>query len=114
MRSASRRACPGGRRGENPPLPRELPVAPSSFSLAPGRPRIDLPGGVNKRTMNPGPRPAGTQHADFEALYTRYSREVWALAYARWVNADTALDITQEAFLRLWKQWGAGEQITNP
>jgi len=30
------------------------------------------------------------------------------------MNADTALDITQEAFLRLWKQWETGEQILNP
>ncbi len=64
--------------------------------------------------MNSSPRPAGHQHADFEALYERYSREVWALAYARWMNADTAMDITQEAFLRLWKQWETGEDITNP
>src|SRR5579862_9873855 len=64
--------------------------------------------------MNPSPRPAGKQHADFEALYQRYSREVWALAYARWMNADTAMDIAQEAFLRLWKQWEAGEPIANP
>src|SRR3954452_23869890 len=64
--------------------------------------------------MNPSPRPADTQHADFEALYQRYSREVWALAYARWMNADTAMDIAQEAFLRLWKQWEAGEEIQNP
>ena len=59
--------------------------------------------------MNPGPRPA-----EFEALYQRHSREVWAMAYARWMDADTALDITQEAFLRLWKQWEAGEEILNP
>src|SRR6266571_6119630 len=52
--------------------------------------------------------------ADFEALYQRHSREVWALAYARWMNADTALDITQEAFLRLWKQLEAKEAILNP
>jgi RNA polymerase sigma-70 factor (ECF subfamily) len=52
--------------------------------------------------------------ADFEALYQRHSREVWALAYARWMNADTAMDITQEAFLRLWKQWESGEEILNP
>ena len=52
--------------------------------------------------------------AEFEALYQRHSREVWALAYARWMNAETALDITQEAFLRLWKQWEAGEKILNP
>jgi RNA polymerase sigma-70 factor (ECF subfamily) len=51
---------------------------------------------------------------DFEVLYERHSREVWALAYARWMNADTAQDIMQEAFLRLWKQWGDGEKILNP
>jgi len=36
------------------------------------------------------------------------------MAYARWMDADTALDITQEAFLRLWKQWENGEDILNP
>jgi RNA polymerase sigma-70 factor (ECF subfamily) len=30
------------------------------------------------------------------------------------MNADTALDIAQEAFLRLWKQWESGEKILNP
>ncbi len=61
------------------------------------------------------PSPAEAQRADFEALYQRHSREVWALAYARWMNADTALDITQETFLRLWKQWEeGGEAILNP
>jgi RNA polymerase sigma-70 factor (ECF subfamily) len=30
------------------------------------------------------------------------------------MNADTAMDITQETFLRLWKQWEAGEQILSP
>ncbi len=54
------------------------------------------------------------RHADFEALYQRHSREVWALAYARWMNADMALDIMQEAFLRLWKQWQEGGDIVNP
>jgi RNA polymerase sigma-70 factor (ECF subfamily) len=54
------------------------------------------------------------RRAAFEALYQRHSREVWALAYARWMNADTAMDITQEAFLRLWKQWEEGEEILNP
>src|SRR5215475_7778370 len=58
--------------------------------------------------------PLGDSRADFEALYQRHSREVWALAYARWMNADTAMDITQEAFLRLWKQWETGEKIINP
>jgi len=30
------------------------------------------------------------------------------------MNADTAMDITQEAFLRLWKKWEDGETILNP
>jgi len=30
------------------------------------------------------------------------------------MDADTALDITQEAFLRLWKQRESGEEILNP
>jgi RNA polymerase sigma-70 factor (ECF subfamily) len=30
------------------------------------------------------------------------------------MNADTAMDITQEAFLRLWKQYETGEPILNP
>jgi len=64
--------------------------------------------------MKSSPQADGPRHADFEAIYQRHSREVWALAYARWLNADTALDIMQEAFLRLWKQWQAGEKILNP
>jgi RNA polymerase sigma-70 factor (ECF subfamily) len=64
--------------------------------------------------MKSSPQLAGTRHADFEALYQRHSREVWALAYARWLNADLAQDIMQEAFLRLWKQWQDGEAILNP
>jgi len=60
------------------------------------------------------PQTAPTRRADFEALYQRHSREVWALAYARWMNADTAMDVAQEAFLRLWKQWEDGEVILNP
>jgi RNA polymerase sigma-70 factor, ECF subfamily len=60
-------------------------------------------------------RPATAErHAEFEALYERHSREVWALVYARWLNADVAMDIVQEAFLRLWKQWETGEAIRNP
>jgi RNA polymerase sigma-70 factor (ECF subfamily) len=65
--------------------------------------------------MNPPPSAVDASRADFEALYERHSREVWALAYARWMNADTAMDVTQEAFLRLWKQWETGgEAILNP
>ncbi len=64
--------------------------------------------------MNATPPPADAKRADFELLYERHSREVWALAYARWMNADTALDIMQETFLRLWKQLESGETILNP
>jgi RNA polymerase sigma-70 factor (ECF subfamily) len=64
--------------------------------------------------MKSKPPPADVHRADFEALYERHSREVWALAYARWMNADTAMDITQEAFLRLWKKRESGETILNP
>jgi RNA polymerase sigma-70 factor (ECF subfamily) len=39
---------------------------------------------------------------------------VWVLAYARLRNADTAKEITQEAFLRLWQRWEAGEKILRP
>src|SRR5438105_12659052 len=55
-----------------------------------------------------------SRHAEFDALYRKHSREVWRLVYARWLNADLALDIAQEAFLRLWKQWEQGETILNP
>lgn len=64
--------------------------------------------------MKPGPQTAGVRQADFAALYDRHSREVWAMAYARWLDADTALDIMQEAYMRLWKQWEKGENILNP
>jgi len=55
-----------------------------------------------------------TRRAEFDEIYQRHTREVWALAYARWLNAEVALDIMQEAFLRLWKQWQEGKAIDNP
>ncbi len=64
--------------------------------------------------MNSKPPPADVRRADFEQLYERHSREVWAVAYARWMNADTASDVMQETFLRLWKQQETGETILNP
>jgi RNA polymerase sigma-70 factor (ECF subfamily) len=64
--------------------------------------------------MKSSPPSADRRTADFEVLYDRHSREVWALAYARWMNADLALDIMQEAYLRLWKQWQGGSDILNP
>jgi RNA polymerase sigma-70 factor (ECF subfamily) len=63
--------------------------------------------------MKSGP-PSGSRRAAFDALYQRHCREVWALAYARRMDSDLALDIAQEAFLRLWKEWDKGEVIDNP
>jgi RNA polymerase sigma-70 factor, ECF subfamily len=60
---------------------------------------------------NPG---GSARRAEFESLYASHSREVWALAYARWMDSDLAMDVTQEAFLRLWRQWETGEDIQNP
>jgi RNA polymerase sigma-70 factor, ECF subfamily len=70
--------------------------------------------GTGQNLMKASPRMAERRRADFEALHQRHSREVWALAYARWLNADLALDIMQETFLRLWQQWQRGEKILNP
>src|SRR5947209_11449519 len=69
-----------------------------------------------KAATSPEPvvNPSSERNTSFEELYQRHSREVWALAYARWMNADTALDITQEAYLRLWRKWEDGEPILNP
>jgi len=65
--------------------------------------------------MKSNPPAAGERRAEFAALYERHNRELWALAYARWMDADLALDIAQEAFMRLWKHWEAGEEdIQNP
>ena len=69
----------------------------------------------NGESKPPDPRGGGSaRRAEFELLYEQHSREVWALAYARWMDSDLAMDITQEAFLRLWKQWEANEDIQNP
>ncbi len=62
----------------------------------------------------PGPTAGGDLKTDFQTLYDRHSREVWAVAYARWLDAELAMDIAQEAFLRLWKQSETGEPIQNP
>ena len=70
---------------------------------------------LNGAAKRSGPHSGSARRAEFESLYEHHSREVWALAYARWMDADLAMDVTQEAFLRLWKQWeGDKEEIQNP
>ena len=64
--------------------------------------------------VNASPPASDSPRAEFDALYQHHSREVWALVYARWLNADVAQDIMQEAFLRLWKQRQDGSAIVNP
>jgi RNA polymerase sigma-70 factor, ECF subfamily len=64
--------------------------------------------------MKPGPPLKAPHYAEFDALYQRHHKEVWALVYARWMSTDLALDIVQESFMRLWKQWLQGEAIHNP
>lgn len=57
---------------------------------------------------------AADRSAEFVALYQNHSRAVWAVAYARTLDADLAADVAQEAFLRLWREWESGRQIDNP
>lgn len=65
--------------------------------------------------VNLGMKSLSEQHRiEFETLYAQHSREVWAVAYARWLDSELASDIAQEAFLRLWRQWEQGEDIQNP
>jgi RNA polymerase sigma-70 factor (ECF subfamily) len=63
--------------------------------------------------MSTGPSGSWSPQAAFEEEYARHSQEVWALAYARLLNADLALDLMQETFLRLWKHGRSGEVILN-
>jgi RNA polymerase sigma-70 factor (ECF subfamily) len=64
--------------------------------------------------MRQRPRATEQRRADFDRLYQDHSREVWAVAYARRLDADAALDVMQETFLRLWRQGELGEAIHAP
>lgn len=65
--------------------------------------------------MSSSPPSPETRRAEFDALYQAHARDIWAVAYARWGDTDLALDIAQEAFLRLWKHWeDGGEVIVHP
>ena len=47
-------------------------------------------------------------------LYRRHGREVWAVAYGRWLDAELAMDVVHEAFLRYLKQTDGGAVVENP
>ena len=72
------------------------------------------PGAPGRGPARGPKRPPGARRAVFEDLYARHGREVWAVAYGRRTDADLALDVTQEAFLRLWRELERGEVIENP
>jgi RNA polymerase sigma-70 factor (ECF subfamily) len=63
--------------------------------------------------MKSSPQRQASRNDAFEALYERHHREVWALAYARLLNAEAAMDVMQEAFMRLWREWDRGTAIAN-
>lgn len=52
--------------------------------------------------------------AAFDELYAKYSRSVWAVAYARRMDAELANDITQESFIRYWQQVENGNIVEHP
>jgi RNA polymerase sigma-70 factor, ECF subfamily len=60
------------------------------------------------------PASSAGRRSEFEALYERHGRAVWAVAFARWLDAESARDVMQESFLRLWREWEAGQEIQNP
>jgi len=65
----------------------------------------------------PLPPPADPRAELAAELYRHHGREVWAVAYGRWLDADMAMDIVHETFLRYWKQSDAaagGDPIQNP
>ena len=60
------------------------------------------------------PNSENRRNADFDELYARYGREVWAVAYSRRMDRDAAMDIAQESFLRFWNEREKGTEILNP
>ena len=61
-----------------------------------------------------GREPQSSARAVFDALHRDHAREVWAVAFGRRMDPDLARDITQEAFLRLWKELDRGAKLDNP
>lgn len=75
--------------------------------------RVRVSDSIRHRIVT-GPRTVKAVDAEFEELYRRHGREVWAVAYARRLDAELAAEIAQEAFLRFWRATQAGERIENP
>lgn len=55
-----------------------------------------------------------TARSVFDTLHRDCAREVWAVAFGRRMDPDLARDVTQEAFLRLWKELDRGTAPDNP
>ena len=51
---------------------------------------------------------------DFDAFFQREYRAVFALAFALLRHPAAAEDVTQEAFVALYRKWKAGDRVTNP
>lgn len=48
----------------------------------------------------------------FLEMYSLYRNEVWLVAYNRCLNVEVSNDLTQEAFLRYWRELTLGNIVT--
>jgi RNA polymerase sigma-70 factor (ECF subfamily) len=48
----------------------------------------------------------------FLKIYSLYRNKVWIVAYSRCFNFEVANDLTQEAFLRYWRELTLGNVVT--
>jgi len=67
--------------------------------------------GRRMAVWNMGHQPRQELIARFEEVYAAHCRDVWAIAYARTLDRHAALDIAQEAYLRLWQAWCRDEKV---
>lgn len=73
-----------------------------------------LAGESRNVTRAANPVPDDGRDGEVAALYRSHARAVWAVAYARHLDRDLALDVVQETFLRFWAQRDHGGAIENP
>ena len=50
---------------------------------------------------------------DFESIYSNYKKKVFMIAYSITLNYDDAMDIVQETFLRIYKNYENIENLTS-